>query len=318
MRITLILIVLFISICSFGQSNSNSEIKNVITSKHVNVKGTKISVISPEDWTVATRFNGFQNNECSSSLMVIELPAPYLQLTMGFTAEGLKSKGMILCEKKDMFVNGLQGMYITAKQSAYGKIFWKYILVFGNEKNSILINGMCPIDLKDKVGKHIENSIFSVVYEPEKNVNPLENINYGIDVSGSKLKFAKVISNTILYTVDGLVPTKSNDKTTFIVGSSVGKVFFGDKREYSINRMKKTPSVKEVDSKNVHPIVIDGLSGFEVIAYGEDKKNNKQEMVFQTMLFTDNMYYLIIGSANDNFKENLKMFRSLSKTFKRK
>jgi hypothetical protein len=318
MRITLTLIVLFFTICSFGQSSSNGIIKNDISSKHVNVKGTKISVIPPDGWIAATNFNGFQKNELCSSLMVIEFPGPYSEVTKGFTEEGLKSKGIILSEKKSMMVNGFSGTYIFAKQSAYGRMFGKYILVFGDEKKSILINGMCPIDLISKIGKEIEKSVFSVVYEAEKKVNPLENINYGIDVSGSKLKFAKVISNTIAYTVDGLLPTRVNDKTTLIVGSSMGKVVLRDKKEYSINRMKKTPSVNEVDTKNVHPVTIDGLSGFEVIAYGENKKNKKPELVFQIMLFTDNMYYLMIGTANENFEENLKIFRSLSKTFKRK
>jgi len=41
-------------------------------------------------------------------------------------------------------------------------------------------------------------------------------------------------------------------------------------------------------------------------------------MIFQVMLFTDNGYYIMIGTTQNDFQNNLDLFKKVSKTLKRK
>lgn len=318
MRTTLLFTLLVLTFCSYGQPKNNSEIQNELTPEHINVKGTKISIIPPEGWTVANNFNGFQQMGSSSSLMVVEIFGPYSEVSKGLTEEGLKTQGVILDKKRSITINGYSAEYITAKQFAYETMFGKYILVFGNEHTSFIISGNFPIDFEKKIGKEIEKSILSVVFEPNKEIDPLSSVNYEIDVSNSKFKFAKMMSNSLLYNVDGKVPTESTDKTTLMVGNSLGKIEIEDKKQFSINRIKQFPSIKNVESKEIKSVTIDDVSGYEIIAYGKDEKTDSAEMIYQIILFNDNEYYLIVGIANDNFEENTVIFRNISKTFTRR
>ena len=318
MRLTLILTLIVLAFWTYGQPKNNTTLLNELTPEHINVKGTKISIVPPKGWTAASNFNGFQQMGSSSSLMVLEIPGPYSEVSKGLTEEGLKTQGVILDKKRNITVNGLNGEYIVAKQFAYETMFGKYILVFGNEQTSFLVNGMFPIDFKNELGKEIEKSMLSVIYEPNKEIDPLRSVNFEIDVSNSKFTFAKMMSNTLIYTVDGIIPTESADKTTLIVGTSLGKIEMEDKKQYSINRIKQYPSIKNVESKDIESVTIDDVSGYEIIAYGKNEKTDEPEMIYQIMLFSDNGYYLIVGIANEYFKENIKLFRKLSQTFNRR
>ena len=149
----------------------NMNIANTLSFAHAIVKGTKMSLIPPDGFTQASNFNGFHQIGSRSSIMVIEIPGPYNEVSAALTKEG--------------------------EQFAQGIMFTTYILVFGSEEFTVLINAMFPKE-----------------FETEKVVDPLENLSYEIDISGTKLQYGNSISNSLVYTVDGKLPTESNDKTT--------------------------------------------------------------------------------------------------------
>ncbi len=299
------------------ENEKGKQINNELNESYVSIPATKVSLIPPEGFTPAINFNGFEQAKNNSSIMVVEVSSPFDKISKGFTEEGLKSRGITMRSKEDLIVNGYKGVFITSEQFAYGSTFLKYILVFGNDTSTIIINGMYPKDFQE-LGDEIKTSILSVVYEPGKETDPLESMNFEIDVSSTKFQFATMISNSLLFTVDGLVPTQSDDKTILIVGTSSGKILVEDEKQFAIDRMKEYPSFVKVESENINSITIDDVSGYEIVSYGQDDKTGEPEMVYQIMLFSDNLYYLIVGIAKDNFEENLEIFRTVSKTFKRK
>lgn len=303
----------------YGQVENEKarQINNELNESYVSVPATKVSLIPPEGFTPAINFNGFEQAKSNSSIMVVEVLGPFDETSNGFTEEGLKSRGVIMSSKEDLIINGYEGVFITSEQFAYDSTFSKYILAFGNDTSTIILNGMYPKDFQE-LGDEIKTSILSVVYEPGKETDPLESMNFKINVGNTKFQFATMISNSLLFTVDGLAPTQSDDKTILVVGSSPGEVLVEDEKQYAINRMKQFPTIVKVESENINSVTIDDISGYEIVSYGQDDKTGEPEMVYQIMLFSDNLYYLIVGIAKDNFEENLEVFKTVSKTFKRK
>ena len=160
--------------------------------------------------------------------------------------------------------------------------------------------------------------MLSVLYESQLTVDPLAAVPFTVNTEDTKLKFAKSISGTLLYTVDGKVPTDSHDKTSFIVGLSLANLETVDKKLTAISRMKRRPYTDLIINENsVNEVEIDGISGYEIIGEGVDKSDAK-ELVYQVMLFTDNGYYIILGAAKDNFEQNLELFKKVARTLRRK
>ena len=313
-----IVIVAFIVYTFVNSKDFSGDIANELSTEHVEVQGTKISIVPPEGWTVGNGFDGFQNEEDFSSLMIAEMPGPYSEASKGMTKEKLKMGGMILDNQENVKVNGMDGMYLNVTQEAYEETFRKYMLVFGSEKATVMLTGSFLDDLKGEVGKEIETSIFSVVYEPNKEIDLLASVDFEVDTSGSKLTLASMFSNTLMYTVDGIVPTESIDKTSLAVGTSAGSPEILDTKQFAIDRLKRQPLITDVEIESITPVEIDDMSGYEIIAYGIGEKTNETELRFQLLLYGDTLYYMILGTAKDDFEGNIEMFRDISLSFKRK
>ncbi|MFT4018843.1 MAG: hypothetical protein QM668_17905 [Agriterribacter sp.] len=272
------------------------------TEEHIKVPGTKCSLIPPADFVAAANFSGFQNAATGASIMINELPTPYQSLVDGFTAEALKSRGMTLIKKQTIDFNGSKATLIDLSQSANGTIYLKQMLIFGDTKGTVLVNGIYPETSKDIEAK-IKDALRSTVYNPSQNDNPLEAATFTIDTKNTDFKLIKYMSGSLLYSTDGKIPTQ---KPTLIVGNSLVKVPTENQKKYSEERLKKLPG-GALNEK-----------GYEIVANGKTKEG-KTELVYQVMLFNEmGDYYIIIGQAKEEFDKYLESFKKVAKAFKRK
>ncbi|HCL06964.1 MAG TPA: hypothetical protein DHW64_13890 [Chitinophagaceae bacterium] len=295
------------------------EINNKKTAQHQLVTGTKIFIVPPANFIAATNFHGFQQAESGASIMVVEIPAPFVETSAGFDEAGFQKQRMLLKLKQTININGNQGLLITVEQAAYGIMYSKYILTFGAGKTTQLINAIFPKEAT-ALGADMLKSILSVVYEPQLTVNPNSSL-FSIDVTDTKLKLAKNMSGTLLYTTDGNVPPQSEDKTSFIVSPSLDNMYFPDKKQAFIERMKKLPYRNlSINENSIKEVTIDGIGGYEFISEGISMANNsgQNELVYQVMLFADNAYYLMIGNAKTDYENNTLLFQKIARTFKKK
>lgn len=304
--------LIFSYLLAFGQK----KIENKLTKNHQYIKGTKISIIAPEGFTNGLNFLGLQQSESGSSIMVLDIPEPYSETSKGITKESMLSKGVEVNKIETLTINGLPGIFATGTQNAYGNIYTKYIFIFGSEKETIIVNGVFPENLK-KIGGEIKKSMLTVYYEEEMEVNPFESLGYSIDVSGTKLKFGKSMSGSLIFTVDGEVPSSSTDKTSLIIAKSFAPATQEDKKLFSINRLKQTP----IDIENLeyaNEISIDGISGYEIYAKGKDKNTRETENAYQVILFSDKFYYIFFGTTNDDTGKSIEDLKKAILTFQRK
>ena len=74
----------------------------------------------------------------------------------------------------------------------------------------------------------------------------------------------------------------------------------------------------KIDENKISEVQIDGISGYEIIAEGLDNTNRTKEQIYQVMLFTDHGYYIMVGTAKNDFETNLELFKKVARTLKRK
>ncbi len=311
-RITLIALSLFLSKNLLAQK----EYQNTRSTNHKSVAGTLIALIPLADFTEAQAFQGFQQKESNASIMVSEIPGPFSETTRGFNERDLKGQGVTLKNKEAIRVNGMEGYFITTEQHAYDMLFVKYILTFGDVKSTFIITGMYPKKFKG-LDHAIVKALYSVVYDPASMVNPVTAVPFKINTSNTKFEFAKNISGTLLYTVDGKVPSESNDKTTFIVGQAFSKIETDNEKLFAFNRLSRMPYQIQTSQNRINEIEIDGLRGYEIEAQGTDSKSGTINTLYQVILFSEASYYILFGAAQDDFETNMELFKQIAKSFKR-
>lgn len=303
MKKQLLLPLLFLGQIALGQTN-----------ELIKVAGTKCSLIPPAGFVAATKFSGFQDTTIGASIMINELPAPYLSTVESLTADAFKAKGMTLVSKQSIHFNGSKAILISVTQPAYATTYIKQMLIFGDGKVTISVNGIYPEESKTVEAK-IKNTLLSTVYDSTQNDDPLSAATFSIDVTDTDFKLIKYMSGSLIYSTDGKLPT---DKATLIVGNSIGKVAVNNQKEYAEKRLKKLPGGERLILRIIKEITIDNLKGYEIIAGGKTKED-KTEIIYQVMLFDGKGdYYIIVGTTREDTAQNIKTFKSIARTFKRK
>lgn len=314
MRKALLTLIGIISLSgSFGQKVIN----NTKTENHRQIAGTKYFMIAPEGFTPALNFNGFQEQVSGSSILLVEIPGPFAEISKGITNDNLKTKGVIIKKRKEIKINGIDAILFTAEQFAYGTNYKKFMLVFGDSTMTTMINGIFSEELKE-IGDDILESMLSVAYDAALEVDPLSASLFSVNTENTKLKFAGNLAGMLMFDPDGKLPTESDDKTFFIVGTSLSNSEVVDRKQNAINRIKSMPQTEiSVRDDKILPVEIDGIRGYEIVAEGLDKSGNK-EMIYQVMLYTDSGYYIMLGTCQDEFDLNLELFKQVARSFKRK
>lgn len=308
-KIKLTTLLLSISFIGIGQELPKEKSEN-----HVQIKGTNIFMVPPASFESSSNFKGFQNpNDQTAMIMIMEIPGPYLEVTKGFNAEMLKTRGMDLTSKKEIKVANYNGLLIELDQPANGMIFSKHILIYGNEKLSTLINGAY---LKDslQLGEKIKQSILTTILDAQLKSNPRDALNYSLNETVGSLKFKSVIGNGMLFNRDLKTPTESADKATLFTDKSFAKVEIENKKAFCISRLKSYPEdYSVIASKGINEIEIDNLKGYELFA---KNNNNENEEMCQVIVFDkDGGYYLFVGTYLAESEKAVNDIKSIIKTF---
>lgn len=304
MNIKLLTLLLFLGQITFGQTENLTK-----------VSGTKCSLIPPNGFVSSSTFSGFQNDEKGASIMINEIPAAYQQLVDGFTAPALKTRGMTLVSKQTIDFHNLKATLFTVTQPANGTTYLKQMLIFGDTKGTVLVNGIYPEESKD-IESEIKQALLSTVYTETQMENPLEAAMFTIETKDTDFKVIKYMSGMLLHSTDGKIPT---EKPTLTVGNSISKIPLTQNRSaFALDRIKKLPKGELNVIKSNNEITIDNLKGYEIVAEGKSK-DNLPELTYQVMLFNDKGdYFIILGQTSEDFQKYVDTFKKIAKTFKRK
>ena len=133
---------------------------------HTKVPGTRVSLIKPEGFSLARAFSGFQQEDTSSSIMVVEMPAPYREVIKGFSdVQKMNAKGMKLLLQEEVVVDGQAARLYQLRQTAQGTAFVKWVVAFGDDAHVVMINAMCPEIHKSTLASPLRQAALSAKYD---------------------------------------------------------------------------------------------------------------------------------------------------------
>ncbi|MBL8187680.1 MAG: hypothetical protein JNK38_06715 [Acidobacteria bacterium] len=286
-------------------------------STEVEVTGTKVKLTPPSSLKPANQFPGFFDEETNVSIMVTEMPAPYSEVIKTFTKESLATKNISLISKEDVSIGGIPGQLLHVRQLAQLYVL-KWIVITGNDKEVVLIVGTFPEALKSQWSLPIRKSVLSARWNATAKTDPWVGLPFVIQ-DAPELKFAKRMSSAVALTTNGELPGKPNNDPLFIVAPAISRVTVADQKEFAEKRLYQHEGVSITRIKHTAEVMIAGLRGYEIVAEGKQTKPPLgSTIIYQTMLFDDDSYFLMVGFAPaDKENQYLEIFRRVSRTFRK-
>lgn len=281
------------------------------------VAGTRITLQPPEGFVAADRFPGFANQESGSSIMVTEVPAPFSQITAGFTREQMAPRGMTLRGSEPLTVDGRQGMLLSITQSARGVAFDKWILAFGDDSTAVLVTGTYPQARAGELGEPIKQAVLSARLRTAGPADRFEGLGFRI-AEGSRLRIATRMGNLLLLNETGTLPNAVPGSPVLVVGSSFSEVDLADLEAFSRRRATQIATLSGVSNFSGGPITIDGAAAYELFADAVNSDDGKPLKVYQVVIAEGNHYILVQGFAGEERAADfIPEFQSIARTLRR-
>lgn len=288
----------------------------IVTGELKSVHGTQIKLTKPDGFEDATNFSGFLDRKTGSSIMVTEMPGAFTEVTAGFTADGLKTKGMQLISKEELKFDSYPAVLINVSQSAGTREFKKWIFAFGSESKTVLITGSYPKEQEGEMSILLKNTLLSANWDKSIEIKDLQaDLTYNLP-STPDLKMAGRLQNCLVYTPDGNI---KNCSTFFMVAQSISEIGVVDKSDFTYKRLLKIETIKDLKIKSQDDVVINDLPGREIIATAITKKYHTPIMIYTLVLFGSKTYYIMQGQTPlEEASKYEPIFKSMSCSFRSK
>ena len=271
-----------------------------------------------EKFERADSHEGFGQRQTQSSILAISVPGPYSKIAAGFTVEQMRARGWSLRRRERVEISGMPGILVHFEQPAYGILFLKWLVAFGDEQGTKLVTAAFPKSQEQELSAVLKAAVLSARLASSGPADPGAGLPFTIDAS-EQLKPAPGISNTLLYTKDGTAPIKSPEDPRFVAAPSLVKGLAGDKQQLAEQRLRQTASTKGLVIESTDAITIDGVEGYESVAKAEDARSGTSLVVYQAILFDQDSYVLMQGRVGaESSGTYLPEFKTMARSFKRK
>jgi hypothetical protein len=278
-----------------------------------------LAIPQPIGFNKATSFYGFEQADTNSSVMLSKIPGPFTAVTQGFNKSTLATRGIDLISKRSIKIDNQSGWLLNVSQSAYGQKFLKWIVVFGNERETNVITATFPSD-KPQLSEPLKQVVLAVV--PTKIAAPaLSSLPFTVTaVEGlARVNNVAAFAKAAAFTKDGNMPSAAIiTDPLLIITPSLGAVPVGDQKSFAQRRLSGYPQLKIEKVSATNEVTIDNLPGWEITADARDLKTGSTLKVYQVMLFPKSGgYILTIGIVGDKQADlYLPKFKAIAQSYR--
>ncbi len=270
-------------------------------------------VPEPAGFERSSRFHGFQQASTGASVMLTVVPGPFAEVSRSFNAESLAKQGMQLEEKSDLTVQDAPGYLLRVRQSAYGQMYVKWVLVFGDAQRTSMVTASVPTQYADDLAEEVQR-VLGGVRAITLVADAVKDLPFTLQPAKGLVPVRQMTSvgKMLAFTKDGRMPVASPSDPLFIAAPSLGRPPVDDRREFSVQRLYSLAHT-DIDSVTfIQEILVDGLPGYEILAAATDQRSGTPLAVYQATLFQDGGgYVLMVGIVGrEESTEHLLRFKT--------
>ena len=295
--------------CSRRTKTEIKDIDNVKTDKHINIPGTRLFIVPPADFKIATSFIGLQKDDNTIVQIYDYSDANYYTYATDFNKEEFEKSGAKVFEYKEFKVNNYPAKYIFMQNNANQNAI---SLLFGDSTFLTIIEADYPsLDSGDE----IQQLINTIYYD--KNIKINDSF-FVLDDRKSIFKFSKTADGNLMYYVGGGDKRLNNNEPFIFVSRPIKQKFsLEDVSKNGISFLEEYYGLTDVRLDNVSTENVNGLPAYEVNVYGKMQEGGNI-LIYQLTIYAKDKYFSIRGIAKSDFDNNLREFKNLARTIKLK
>jgi hypothetical protein len=283
----------------------------------VRVPGTSVSLEPPAGFVSAESYPGFQNPEKQATILVTQMPAPAAEIRKAMTKDLLATRGITLLSSSEEKVGGRDALLVHVAQSAGGVDYLKWILLWGDAEETVMVTGTFPKSAGEELGAAIRSAVLTATPSAVEPSGPFEGLLFRIEPAG-KLKIANRVSNMLLLTEDGRQGTLGPGEPIYVIGSSFGAGGVGNLKAFSEARARKTEQITDLQNLTGREITLGGLEAWEILADAKDVKSGIAIRLYQVIAPDAGGYFIAQGLVGEGrAAEMLPEFRRVTESFRK-
>jgi hypothetical protein len=288
------------------------------------VPGTTVELAPPEGFQLSKFFPGFEQQQTGATILVTEMPIPKAENAIAqlSSAQALKTRGMDLIESKDMTIDGRPAKLLLVSQFAQGIQFLKWIAVMGVGDRALLATASFPEAQAAKLKEPLRQAILQLRWTTSAAVQTFEGLTFDFKPVGDLEVSGRILNAVILTRKGAKMPLPATEpimvlgSALTILGSGLGRVTKQDLSAFSRLRLRQTTEIAGFVETSGNAKTLAGQPAFELVATGYDRKTRIPLTVYQTIIVTDETYYILQGIVStSNAKKYLPMFRAVANSF---
>ena len=325
------------------------------TEYNMPIPGTRISMTCPEKFLYNVSLKKFTLPDTSAYITIeILSDKPFADLYAQWSNPDSflldPDKSMDYISKENLVLNGNPALLVYGNQQYYSTIQKKCVLLLGDENQSILVTGTVPISMIRKIFDQVRACIKTVVWNKDKSstfsrrdaepylpqeepvvefdpvraealkrrrLGLLHKLPFTI-TAPSVMKLAQNEPHRTIYTLNSDYSSTKMDQPVFLVEDRTNSEEIEDQKSFSRNCVKNLflilshPAVKEI-----RPVQIDGLAGYELTAIAKDPATNTELFVYQVSFFEKRIHYIMCGVVHATEAEKYgNMLSDMAKSFR--
>jgi hypothetical protein len=309
-----ILFINFLTLLSLNVSAQYGDTTIVVTktSTHVNIPGTKLYVIIPEGFKIATNFLGLQK-DFDTGFQVFDLDGgDFYSNGRNIRRETFEEKGVKVLEYRELTLGGYPAKYVEMEAGDH----LVQNLTFGDSTFSSTINAVSLI-ADVQATADLKAALLSIYYDKATVIDPFKIAPFELDDSNSLYKFAKYASNMYMYSLNGEYKESYGTDPLFLLSvlPNDGTHTRESMADDLVSQVQKYGLIgKEFTSSNT--IQIDGTDALERTFNGNLKWEKKS--FYQLVIISKDRCIAIQASCNQGDEATLEEFKKLAQTLKLK
>ncbi len=284
-------------------------------SELVPVPGTKVRIAVPENFIPSANFTGFISAETGCSLVVTEIEGPFDRVSAGFSRkQALRERGMEVLSREPRSMGFHSGVLMKIVQTVGELQVQKWAWLFGNAESTVIVMGVCPLELVESELDMLRETVITAVWDPEHVVDPLAVLSFRFgDIEG--MKFFSSTAGAVSFTPSG----KDNKNEPLFICTPGLRPVEGDRRKFVDRDLRETRYYDNYQLGPIEPITIDRLSGYACLATARDTKSKTPSFIYLVVLYEGNSRWTMKGIASESAREQyLPLFERLAGSFRRK
>jgi len=276
------------------------------------VPGTRVSLVPPADFVASARFPGFENAAAGSSIVISEFNAPVAETSAAFTPINLRLQGMALLARREVLLGGREAELFEVTQIAGGVEFAKWMVLAGDDSNTVLIVATFPQQLADRLREPMHRAVLSARLEPPGARDLLAGLPFRID-EGAELKIQNRMQHMLTLARPDAGARPAVEEPVLIVSPSLNPADTSDIAAFSKRRLAQLARIAHVANVRGREVTIAGRLSYELVADAKDSESGASLAVYQATVPDGDHYYLIVGLVGrEGAARYLAQFRSIA------